>query len=115
MIFNPWEIVIAKFPFTSLESIKRRPCFVLANGDVAEDLIVAFITSTKISNQYKFSITISPIEKDFLMTGLKVELYIRLDKIATLNERIISGAIGKISDLNGNQKRLYNLVRYLWK
>ncbi len=103
MMFKPGEIVIAKFPFSSLESTKRRPCLVLANGDIDEDLIVAFITSTKTSNQYKFSVKISPIEKDFLITGLKVEPYIRLDKIATLNERIISGAIGKISDQIKNE------------
>jgi mRNA interferase MazF len=97
MIFNPGEIVIAKFPFTSLESIKRRPCLILANGDVDEDLIVSFITSTKIPAHYKYFIKISPLEKDFILTGLKVESFIRLDKLATLHESIISGAIGKIS------------------
>jgi len=97
MIFNPGEIVIAKFPFTSLESTKRRPCLVLANGDIEEDLIVAFITSTKVPEHYKYLVKISPLEKDFILTGLKVESYIRLDKLATLHESIISGAIGKIS------------------
>lgn len=97
MKFNPGEIVIAKFPFTSLESIKRRPCLVLANGDIDEDLIVAFITSNKIPAHYKYLVKISPLEKDFILTGLKVESFIRLDKLATLHERIISGGIGKIS------------------
>jgi len=45
---------------------------------------------------------------------LKVESYIRIDKIATLHENIISGAIGKITpqiknELNEKLKLLFNL------
>lgn len=113
-MFEPGEIVIAKFPFSALDNTKRRPCLVLAKGDMEFDLIVAFITSTKISSHYKYSIKISPLEKDFLGTGLKVESYIRIDKIATLHENIISGAIGRItpqikSELNNKIKMLFNL------
>lgn len=113
-MFEPGEIVIAKFPFSSLESTKRRPCLVLAKGDLELDLIVAFITSTRVPTNYKYSIKISPLEKDFLTTGLKVESYIRIDKIATLHESIISGAIGKIApqirnELNDKLKLLFNL------
>jgi mRNA interferase MazF len=96
-MFEPGEIVIAKFPFSSLESTKRRPCLVLAKGDLEFDLIVAFITSTKVPTHYKYSIKISPLEKDFLKTGLKTESFIRVDKIATLHEGLISGAIGKVT------------------
>jgi len=113
-MFEPGEIVIAKFPFSSLESTKRKPCLVLAKGDLEVDLIVAFITSIKVPSNNKYSIKISPLEKDFLITGLKVESYIRTDKIATLHENIISGAIGKITpqiknELNEKLKLLFNL------
>jgi mRNA interferase MazF len=114
MIFNPGEILIAKFPFTSLESTKRRPCLVLANGDIKEDLIVAFITSTKVQEHFKYTVKISPLEKDFILTGLKVESFIRLDKLATLHISIISGGIGKISpqikdEVDNKLKLLFNL------
>lgn len=114
MIFNPGEIVIAKFPFSSLESIKRRPCLVLANGDIEGDLIVAFITSIKVPAHYEYSVKIFPLEKDFILTGLKVESYIRLDKLATLHESIISGGIGKISlqikeEIDNKLKLLFKL------
>jgi len=96
-MFEAGEIVIAKFPFSSLESNKRRPCLVLSKGDSPDDLIVAFITSSNIPSYFKFSIKISPIEKDFLKTGLKIKSFIRVDKLATLHESLISGSIGKIS------------------
>ena len=97
-MFNTGEIVLAKFPFSSLSSAKRRPCLVLAKGDIPDDLIVDFITSSDIPPHYKFSVKISPLEKEFLYTGLKIESFVRVDKVATLNESLISGVIGKISD-----------------
>lgn len=96
-MFEQGEIVLAKFPFSSLESSKRRPCLILSHGDSAEDFIVAFITSIKLPSHFKFSIMMSQQGKDFLETGLKVESFIRVDKVATLHESLISGAIGKIS------------------
>ena len=102
-MFETGEIVIAKFPFASLESSKRRPCLVLSIGDNPKDFIVAFITSSHVPPHYKFSIKISPHEKDFLQTGLKVESFIRVDKLATLHESLISGAIGKISQVIKNE------------
>ncbi len=114
MIYNTGEIVIAKFPFTSLDNTKRRPCLILAIGDLKDDLIVAFITSIKIPDHFKYSIKISPLQKDFLITGLKVESYIRLDKIATLHQSVITGAIGKIpislrEEINSKLKLLFGL------
>ena len=96
-MFEQGEIVLAKFPFSSLESSKRRPCLILAKGDSQEDFIVAFITSTKLPTHFNFSIKMSPQDKYFLESGLKVESFIRVDKVATLHESLISGAIGRIS------------------
>ncbi len=53
-MFEHGEIVIAKFPFSSLESTKRRPCLVLAKGNLEIDFIVAFITSTKVPSNNKY-------------------------------------------------------------
>ncbi len=96
-MFEQGEIVIAKFPFTSLQSSKRRPCLILSQGDSPGDYIVAFITSVKLPAHFKYYINLSPLEKNFLQTGLKIESFIRVDKIATLHSSLISGAIGKIS------------------
>lgn len=113
-MFEPGEIVLAKFPFSSLESSKRRPCLVLAKADSPEDFIVAFITSSSLPPHFKFSVKISPQEKDFLQTGLKVESYIRIDKVATLHENLLSGSIGKISipiqrEITAKIKMLFSL------
>jgi mRNA interferase MazF len=102
-MFEKGEIVLAKFPFSSLESSKRRPCLVLSHGDTPEDLIIAFITSSNIPSHFNFSIHLSPTEKDFIQTGLKAESFIRVDKIATIHESLISGSIGKISLLVQNE------------
>jgi len=44
-MFQPGELVIAAFPFSSLAGIKRRPCLILAEGDTPDDFVVAFVTS----------------------------------------------------------------------
>jgi mRNA interferase MazF len=98
-MFEKGEIILAKFPFSSLESSKRKPCLVLSHGDTSGDLIIAFITSSNIPSYFKFSINLSPKEKNFINTGLKIESYIRIDKIATIHESLISGSIGKVSHL----------------
>ncbi len=91
------DIVLVRFPFTDLSSEKLRPALVLTEETKTGDVILAFITS-QITQKEDIDILISESSDDFRQTGLKKESLIKLNKITTLNRRIIVGKIGKLSD-----------------
>jgi mRNA interferase MazF len=93
-MFQPGEIVISAFPFSSLAGIKRRPCLVLAAGDTPNDFIVAFITTTLVASRLPSSILIPTSHPAWKQCGLKAASVVRADKVVTLNDCVISGAIG---------------------
>jgi mRNA interferase MazF len=95
-MFQPGEVVIAAFPFSSLTGIKRRPCLVLAAGDTADDFVVAFITSITKTSRLPSATLIEPRHPAWSQTGLKAASVIRADKLVTLNGSVISGAIGAL-------------------
>ena len=86
-------IVLVPFPFTDLTSAKVRPALVLSRKESEHgDLILCFITSQNMSDVLH---TIAlPADKD---TCLKVQSLARLDKIATLDQRVILGEIGHVT------------------
>jgi mRNA-degrading endonuclease toxin of MazEF toxin-antitoxin module len=93
-MFLPGEIVIAAFPFSSLTTLKRRPCVVLAAGDTQGDFVVAFITKTPAAAKLPSALVIEPSHPAWKQTGLKVRSVLRSDKLVTLSASVISGAIG---------------------
>lgn len=95
-MFHPGEIVIAAFPFTSLTGAKRRPCVVLAAGDTPNDFVVAFITTTMEATRLPSATPLSPSHPAWRQSGLKTASVIRADKLVTLNDSVISGAIGTL-------------------
>jgi mRNA interferase MazF len=93
-MFRAGDVVIAAFPFTSLTGVKRRPCVVLATGDTPNDYVVAFITTVMAAANLPSATLISPSHPAWGQTGLKAASVIRADKLVTLNDSVISGAIG---------------------
>ncbi len=97
-MFRPGEIVHAAFPFTDLTSAKRRPCLVLAQCDWPEDFLVAFITSSSGAPASARAVDVGPSHAEWRKTGLKRSSLIRVDKLTTLHESVISGAIGVLPE-----------------
>ncbi len=93
-MFCPGEIVIAAFPFSSLDGIKRRPCVVLAAGDTPGDFVVAFLTTNAATAGLPSAVVIERAHPAWNRTGLKTHSVIRPDKLVTLHDSVISGAIG---------------------
>jgi mRNA interferase MazF len=93
-MFRAGEVVIAAFPFTSLTGVKRRPCVVLAAGDTPNDFVVAFITTVMAAAKLPSATLISTTHAAWRQTGLKAGSVVRADKLVTLNDSVISGAIG---------------------
>ncbi len=82
------DIVLVPFPFTDLSGSKLRPALVLVNRN--EDVVVAFITS-QIAFLDEFDFPVKPT----LENGLKKPSLIRLDKLASIDKRLVAGE-GKI-------------------
>jgi len=93
---NKGDIVLVRFPFTDLSSDKLRPALVIAPQNLEGDVILAFIT-TQINKEELCDIFISSKDADFNRTGLKRDSLIKINKLATLNKRIIIGKIGVLS------------------
>lgn len=113
-MFQPGELVIAAFPFSSLAGIKRRPCLILAEGDTPDDFVVAFVTSVTTTSRLPSATLIEPSHPAWVQTGLKVPSVIRADKLVTLNDSVISGAIGTLpldvlTHVRGKLKALFRL------
>jgi mRNA interferase MazF len=86
-------IVLIHFPFTDLSTTKLRPALILYEGE--KDVVAAFISS-KVEKARVTDIIINKSIKEFNQTGLKVDSILKLDKIATLNKKLILGEIGEV-------------------
>lgn len=106
------KIVLLPFPFTNLKSTKRRPALVLLERP--NDVVVAFISSVTPQPIEDHQVFLDKNHKSFSFTGLKVSSTIYLDKIATIDKKLIIGELGKISndikhEVNERIKKLYTI------
>ncbi len=106
------KIILLPFPFTNLTSNKRRPALVLLERP--NDVVVAFISSKIPKTTELYHINLDQKDKSFLNTGLKISSSIYLDKIATIDKKLIIGELGYISKdikrkINKMIKRIYKL------
>lgn len=85
------DVVIMDFPFSNLIQVKRRPALIIkiSKGD---DFIVCQITG----KSYENSIEIIINKKDFKEGGLKVDSYLRLDKILSIEKSLIKYKAGSL-------------------
>lgn len=88
------KIVLIPFPFTDLSGEKIRPAVILFSDKKSNDVIVSFISSKHKLINTKLNQVVLPNPRN----GLKVKSLIRLDKLATLDKKIILGEIGSVGD-----------------
>ena len=100
------DIILVPFPFTDLTGNKIRPALVLICEPL--DVTVAFI-STQSHWKEEADIVLQPNNEN----GLKKESLIRLSKIATINNGLVFGRLGKLdtSSLNLVNKNLKILLQ----
>jgi mRNA interferase MazF len=108
------DIILVPFPFTDLSEQKVRPAIILSDANKREDVVVAFISSNKSNRQYFYDIPFKSSHSQFKKTGLKVDSIIKVDKIATLDKKIVLGKLGVIpvdiqTVINNKLKRLFAL------
>lgn len=85
------DVIIIDFPFSNLMQVKRRPALVI-KVPKGEDIIVCQITG----KSYEYSVEIPINKKDFKDGGLKVDSYLRLDKIFSIEKSIIKYKAGTL-------------------
>lgn len=85
------KIVLIPFPFTDLAGQKVRPALVV-HVSRGEDCIVAFISSGIPKKKYPFDVVIKASKQN----GLKSDSVIKVDKLATLQKKIVLGELGAI-------------------
>lgn len=92
------EVVIIEFPFSNLIQSKRRPSLVIKvpKGD---DVIVCQITGMP----YEKSVEIPIRAGDFHKGGLKVDSYVRLDKIFSIEKYLIKYKAGSLKQDKFNE------------
>lgn len=95
-MYSQGDILLVPLPFTDLTADKKRPVLVLSKqdyNDVADDLIVAAITSNLDKKPYVVQFT----NEDMTDGTLKVDSCVRADKIYTLSQDIVIKRFGKVS------------------
>lgn len=84
-------IVLVPFSFTDLTHAKIRPALVVSReSNKDQDVIVCFISS-KSGNSSEMPLRATK------ENGLKVDSFVRLDKIATLKKSIVLGELGTVN------------------
>jgi mRNA interferase MazF len=112
--FEPGDIVLAPFPFSSLKGAKARPCLILARCAIPEDYVIAYISSSDLASKLPMVVRIEHSSEIALATGLKVTSYLRVDKLYTLHRSMIIGKIGILpprlmAEAKSVLKRLFGL------
>ena len=93
------DIILVPFPFTDLSGQKVRPALVLHSDPKGEDCIVAFLSSVKPKKTLRFDVLVSPSREN----GLKTSSTIKVNKIATLQKKIVLGELGRREAVYGAQ------------
>ncbi len=107
------DIVLVRFPFSDIFSKKLRPALIMAEESKFKDIILAFIT-TQFDQKEKYDIILTADSKDFKKTGLKKESLLKLNKLTTLNRKMIVGKIGSLpkelmSQVDSNLRCLFKI------
>jgi mRNA interferase MazF len=97
LLLTRGDIVLAAFPYTDLSMQTRRPALVLNENTEHGDVILAFISTQLPSNPNPTSVILESTDPDFQQTGLKSNSVIRLDKIATIERRLVTRRLGKLA------------------
>lgn len=91
-----WDVVLIQYPFTDLTVVKLQPAVVVSPDDfnASQDVVVAAIT-TSIADISRYEFLIPNTHPEFASTGLNQQSAARMDKIFTLDKKLINSIIGK--------------------
>lgn len=92
-----YKIVLVPFPFDDLSGKKVRPAICLTPTiGTYKHVIIAFITSQVHLASEPSDLVIQTTDKNFSLTGLKVDSAVRLHRLVTIPKRIILRQLGEL-------------------
>lgn len=111
--YEQGDIIIADVLYSQQVGIKRRPVLIISNSNynkTSDDVITARISSTKPKSKYELKLK----KEDLIYGELHKESKIIIDFITTIDKRIASPKIGKISsekikEVKEKLKELYSI------
>lgn len=106
--FVKGDILIVPFPFSDLSDTKKRPVLVVATPG-GDDIILCQITSQNHHDRYAIALT----DRDFLEGGLKVNSYIRPNRIFTADTSLILYHTGRVKPekMNETEDMLVQIIK----
>ena len=102
------DILLLNFPFTGLSGSKKRPALFILDADNG-DILVARITT-------KMGLTPTDVPlTDWFAAGLSTSSYVKLKKLATLDNKLVVYHIGTLStlDLAVVEQKLLDIFTHL--
>lgn len=102
MIFDPWDVALAQFPFVERSREKPRPVAIVSSSDynASHDLIMAVMITSASEGRWPSDHEII----DLASAGLKRTCFVRW-KIATLSRALVGRRLGSMSELDRIQLR----------
>lgn len=101
---SPSDVVLVRFPFSSLSGEKKRPALVLSVAPYSSKLkliTIAMITSKIEGIKLRGDVSL----KDWNKSGLLHPSIVRVAKVATLEEELISKKLGKLTSADIKEVR----------
>lgn len=108
------DIVLIRFPQADLEAGKLRPALVVAIApDRHGDVLLALITSRLYQAIPDFDEIINEDDSDYPDSGLKTTSVVRLARLVSVEESVITALLGEISPtrLQAIRKQLADWLR----
>ena len=91
-------VILTPFPFTDLRGNRVRPAVIISSYKRrGEDIIISFISSVFDESKLQETDFVLKTENErFKETGLKNTSVFKMDKVATVDKRIILGELGTV-------------------
>ncbi len=91
MQYKRGDVLLIKFPFTTLSASKKRPVLVLKSENEHHDFVCFQITSKSTQNH------LIRIEKSVLSSGeLRLVSFVKYDKCFTLNSKLVDKKLASL-------------------
>jgi mRNA interferase MazF len=96
------DIVLVLFPNSDLRTAKRRPALVLQRDNLGgglEQTIVAMISSNLARRGHPSRVFMSATSREGKAAGVRLDSVVMTDNLATVLEREIDSALGRLLDI----------------
>ena len=113
-LFNTGDIVLVPFPFSDLETTKKRPTLILSviTSKTLPKLYIVCMMTSQVDSE---NILGDYLMKDWEEVGLLYPTRIRVSKMVTVEEKLLQKKLGQLSrDDSKNIKKIMPKIFSAW-